>query len=582
MQRYYDNNSQKIFEGRTKERNHGNPDEIYWKKIDLFTQQKSWYNLKVRWKDRDREEIQDDIMRILMHNFPYADRENGFGFFKSMMKSKMPWGENWVAGINHEFNTLLTMDIFEDCLDRCQEWTNRQYGVDDDKKWIEMMESDGARGRKGKPVEGVVKIAGSFRELYLILTDPTYAKTYGKKYVSKSMEGRRGRPVPGGTYIEFTMKKLPVVMLRGKWPFSDYDSSMKDCYAVVGMAKPENKDDITKWLTSLKSLFRKDITLKGMTVDYKMITPCSLDYWMEEIERREFTATELLGYSKNKTKLFKPTSKLQLREDGSFRFYNDKTGMKDNEGWLPDPMQDKELISIMPDEFGKKTIHESAGDEVVIEKVGEHFMDGGLYKDQEGNYYCDCFNRPEPDGTISVCRLSPADDPEGEPDFTVNARCVNTDDDNEINYKFQYQMLSRLIDDARAYFNNPHDFRYHNDNAIYGDSIISHMKRVREYYDQVPIKPQWCTLEEIEELEKKAAAADNSDGTDSVNESVMYSTFTEEGKKQIDSLVKSLSDAKTATEKLLYHDGMTINDSEEDNLQDIHFQLCRILDMLPW
>lgn len=108
------------------------------------------------------------------------------------------------------------------------------------------------------------------------------------------------------------------------------------------------------------------------------------------------------------------------------------------------------------------------------------------------------------------------------------------------------------------------------------------MKRVRDYYDQVPVKPQWCTLEEIEELEKKAAAADNSDGTDSVNESVMYSTFTEEGKKQIDILVKNLNDAKTATENLLYHDGMTINDSEEDNLQDIHSRLCGILDMLPW
>ena len=49
------------------------------------------------------------------------------------------------------------------------------------------------------------------------------------------------------------------------------------------------------------------------------------------------------------------------------------------------------------------------------------------------------------------------------------------------------------------------DCRYHNANNIWGATIESHIKGLREYWDKIPadIKPEWCSEEEIKEYENK-------------------------------------------------------------------------------
>lgn len=53
--------------------------------------------------------------------------------------------------------------------------------------------------------------------------------------------------------------------------------------------------------------------------------------------------------------------------------------------------------------------------EIKLKRVGEHFFDGGLYKDEKGRYYVDCNTDIEDGKEGTVYRLCPSNDPDGEP-----------------------------------------------------------------------------------------------------------------------------------------------------------------------
>jgi hypothetical protein len=111
-------------------------------------------------------------------------------------------------------------------------------------------------------------------------------------------------------------------------------------------------------LSQLKHTFKKKVDLRmqdDVAIDYGYITPCSLEFWLKEIQRRRYTNTDLLGKVNpgSRGRMFKPTNILQLREDGSFRFYSE--GMTDNEAWIHDAMKDEEMIDLIGDEFGVKS-----------------------------------------------------------------------------------------------------------------------------------------------------------------------------------------------------------------------------------
>ena len=78
-------------------------------------------------------------------------------------------------------------------------------------------------------------------------------------------------------------------------------------------------------------------------------------------------------------------------------------------------------------------------------------------------------------------------------------------------FKFEYMMLSRLQDEANAFFGTGNeerdkwDCRYHNVRNIWGLSIKSHIAEMKRLWNKIPqdSKPEWCTWEQIMELENK-------------------------------------------------------------------------------
>ena len=153
---------------------------------------------------------------------------------------------------------------------------------------------------------------------------------------------------------------------------------------------------------------------------------------------------------------------------------------------------------------------------LTLTRVGEHFMDGGLYKDENGNYYVDCHHEPKDNGTSTVYILSPSNSPDGEPNHAINChiKILNPLTESEKKQKlfqFEYMMLSRLNDDARAYFGHGNededkwDCRYHNEHNIWGRNITDLVAEMKRLWQKIPsdIKPEWCTQEQILEYERK-------------------------------------------------------------------------------
>lgn len=92
-----------------------------------------------------------------------------------------------------------------------------------------------------------------------------------------------------------------------------------------------------------------------------------------------------------------------------------------------------------------------------LTRVGEHRMDGNLYKDSKGNYYVDCHREPKDDGVSSVYILSPSNEPDGEPERLIHChiKILNPMTESEKKqklYQFEYMMLSRLNDKTSLSF----------------------------------------------------------------------------------------------------------------------------------
>lgn len=73
-------------------------------------------------------------------------------------------------------------------------------------------------------------------------------------------------------------------------------------------------------------------------------------------------------------------------------------------------------------------------------------------------------------------------------------------------YQFSYMMLSRLLEEIKAYLSDKDDCRYRNVRFIWGDSIQDNIQEAKRLYKNIPndIKPEWCSLNEILKYEKQA------------------------------------------------------------------------------
>ena len=154
-----------------------------------------------------------------------------------------------------------------------------------------------------------------------------------------------------------------------------------------------------------------------------------------------------------------------------------------------------------------------------LTRVGEHHMEGGLYQDKDGKYYVDCFHEPKDDGVSTVYILSPSKEPDGEPNYSIHCHIKILNPLTEIEkkqkrFQFEYMMLSRLNDDAQAYFGHGNededkwDCRYHNEYNIWGRNITDLVAEMKKFWQRIPldIKPEWCTWKQILEYERKITA----------------------------------------------------------------------------
>ena len=138
-----------------------------------------------------------------------------------------------------------------------------------------------------------------------------------------------------------------------------------------------------------------------------------------------------------------------------------------------------------------------------LTRVGEH-MDGNLYRDEEGKYYVDQYQDPVPDQPSVVYRLSPAFEPDGEPDWPITCNIVITNPFTEKEkrmrwFRQDYMMLDRMRVDCEYYDTAAH---YNNSHA---STIRQTIDRMKEIWNKFPedLKPEWISYEKILGYEKK-------------------------------------------------------------------------------
>ena len=142
-----------------------------------------------------------------------------------------------------------------------------------------------------------------------------------------------------------------------------------------------------------------------------------------------------------------------------------------------------------------------------LTKVGEHYMDGGLYKDKDGKYYVDCHSEIESGKFGTVYRLSPSTEPDGAPEASFDGMIFITNPPTEKElrekaFRYDYMMLSRMQTDCNYYKSKEHFNRAH---ASTWEQYIEEMKRLWKKFPE-DLKPEWISWEEILEYEKKFSA----------------------------------------------------------------------------
>lgn len=138
-----------------------------------------------------------------------------------------------------------------------------------------------------------------------------------------------------------------------------------------------------------------------------------------------------------------------------------------------------------------------------LTRVGEHRMEGGLYKDKNGKYYVDCHSEIESGKFGTVYRLSPSTEPDGEPEDSFDGMIFITNPPTEKelrekSFRHDYMMLSRMQTDCNYYKSKEHFNRAH---ASTWEQHIEEMKKLWKKFPE-DLKPEWCTWEQILEYEK--------------------------------------------------------------------------------
>jgi len=74
----------------------------------------------------------------------------------------------------------------------------------------------------------------------------------------------------------------------------------------------------------------------------------------------------------------------------------------------------------------------------------------------------------------------------------------------ESDYKYKYMLLSRLKQDNEYYLN----YGNRNEKSLWAGSVDGQIKEMKKLWNELPIKPEWLSMEDIEKYEREMKMAD--------------------------------------------------------------------------
>lgn len=137
-----------------------------------------------------------------------------------------------------------------------------------------------------------------------------------------------------------------------------------------------------------------------------------------------------------------------------------------------------------------------------LKRVGKNYWGHIVYKDEEnGKLYLDIEDGRLDNPYLYTC--SPYDDIDGEPGYPLKAKYeiinpITEDERLQDKFKYDYMMLSRLQGDCIGYLSEG-DWRYHQPSRIWSGNEQRQIDEMRRLWNLLPIKPEWLTMEQINE-----------------------------------------------------------------------------------
>ena len=131
--------------------------------------------------------------------------------------------------------------------------------------------------------------------------------------------------------------------------------------------------------------------------------------------------------------------------------------------------------------------------------IGENLWGQSKYRDEAGNVYVDVDLSSDPRKPSGLCEVT-SDYEEANTPVCFEFEVTGWTDEDQLqrNFRYEYMMLSALKLRSSDYLN---------DAAIaerrWGYKPCELIREMKKYYNILPVKPEWCTKEYIEYLEKQ-------------------------------------------------------------------------------
>ena len=137
-----------------------------------------------------------------------------------------------------------------------------------------------------------------------------------------------------------------------------------------------------------------------------------------------------------------------------------------------------------------------------LQRLGRNYWGNIAYEDKEsGKIYFDIEDGHSDNPQLYTSY--PSDDIDGEPNFPITTKYeivnpVTKEEKLQEKFRHEYMMLSRLKEDCIGYLTDG-DWRYHQVSRIWANDEREHIDEMRRLWNMLPVKPEWLTMEQINE-----------------------------------------------------------------------------------